>query len=187
MFHIIWHLWWFITCLYRNKEISPTLWKVFGSNTLFLTRCLIWYDIILRLLLTLMYCKGFSSVMVKANFTTSKKRKNPELKAEPLLNPKTGADVYHFEMPQHLRQCHMKTHKSQGEWQLAAVSLQQSLIFKCLLYWAQSSHKMKSCFFDEREIEFPRMLCLVGKAENQLSCRFSKHFIFHHLNFWNCG
>lgn len=84
-------------------------------------------------------------------------------------------------MPQLLRQCHMKTHKSKGEKLLAAVSPQQSLIFKCIFYWAQSSYKMKSCFFDERE---------KGKGKishNQLSWGFCKHFTFHHGNLWKCG
>lgn len=104
-----------------------------------------------------------------------------------LLNPNTHADLYHFEILQLLRHCHMKTHKSKGEKLLAAAPPQQSLIFKCLFYWAQSSYKMKSCFFDEREIGFPRMLCPVGKAEHQLSWGFGKHVTFHHGNLWKCG
>lgn len=80
------------------------------------------------------------------------------------LPPKTHADVYHLE-----------------------ISFLNRLIFKCLLGWAQSSYEMKSCFFDEREIELTRMPCLVGKAENQLSRGFGKHFTFHHENLWKCG
>lgn len=78
----------------------------------------------------------------------------------------------------------MKTHKSKGKRQLEVFDLQVSSLLSTVIPQNEILiFLFIYFFFDEREIAFPRMLCLVGKAENQLSCHIGKHFISHHLNF----
>lgn len=154
-------------------------------HSFFWKRCLI--PLFSYFLLALIYCKEWSSGIVKANFTTSKCN-NPKVNPELLLKSKTGADVYlwnvttleavPYENPQKQRQ---KTVR-RSVWSSSVFSTEHSHPTKWNLDFF-----IYLFFFDEREIAFPRMLCLVGKAENQLSCHFGKHFISHHLNFWNCG
>lgn len=94
--------------------------------------------------------------------------------------------VYHFEMPRHLRQCHVNPQKNrEGEKHVAAACL-FSRVWSSSVSSPERSHPVKwnLAVLMKGKLNFPE--CLAWWTRWRTGWVFGKHFTFHHENLRNC-